>query len=374
MLDVLTPDRGPVSERRARPRSLSIGIIASARHPIREPFAGGLESQTHTLALALRKRGHHVRVFASAESDPRLGFEAVCPAGAGLRLSAAARSDESMPAEPFLAEHHAYLSLMLKLAGEKFDVLHNNSLHYLPVAMAETIRCPMLTTLHTPPTPWLESAARARRHPENLHYVAVSHITAEHWAGVVPAGVIHNGVDTAHWRPMHGPRRRRVVWTGRLVPEKGAHFAIRAARLAGFPCTIAGPIGDAAYFRDCVEPELDDEMLYAGHLDRVGLRELVASSAVAAVTPCWEEPFGLVLAEALSCGTPVAAWSRGAVPELLPDRCGRMADPDDVDGLAGAITKAVASADPAACRRFAVQKLSLERMVDQYEELFSRLV
>ena len=357
-----------------RARPLSIGLIASARHPIREPFAGGLESQTHALAMALRQRGHAVRVFASAESDPALGFEPVCAPGLGLNLSDASKDDESMPAESFLEEHHAYLSLMLRLRSEGLDVVHNNSLHYMPVAMAELLPCPVLTTLHTPPTPWIESAAKSATGQRNLHWVAVSHVTAGHWDPILSAGVIQNGIDTARWRPL--PRdevRRRVVWTGRIVPEKGTHHALRAARRAGLPCVVAGPIGDEAYFRECVEPELGPDRHYAGHLDRAALRELVAGSAAAVVTPCWEEPFGLVIAEALACGTPVAAWRRGAVAELLPHGCGRLAEPGDVEGLAAAMLDAIAEVDRDECRRYAVARLGLERMVDQYEDLFARL-
>lgn len=364
---------------RARPgaagdRKLSIGLIASARHPIREPFAGGLESQTHALATAMRKRGHTVRVFASAESDPALGFEPVCPPGLGLNLSDASREDESMPAESFLEEHHAYLSLMMRLRDASLDVIHNNSLHYMPIAMAEVLPCPLLTTLHTPPTPWIESAAKSVAGRPNLHWVAVSHVTAEHWDPILAAGVIHNGVDTRRWRPATGDEQaERVAWTGRIVPEKGPHHALRAAKRAGLPCVIAGPVGDETYFRELVQPELDDQRTFAGHLDRASLRDLVAGSAVAAVTPCWEEPFGLVIAEALACGTPVAAWDRGAVGELLPESCGRIARAGDVDDLARAIRAAIAEVHRPECRRHAEARLGLDRMIDQYEELFARL-
>lgn len=138
---------------------LRLALIASARFPIRQPFAGGLEAHTWILARELRQRGHDVTLFAGAGSDPALGVRELSLSG--LAVSAAARADVSMSPQLWLAEHHAYLELMLYLAQsgtDGFDVVHNNSLHYLPVAMAAALSGPMVTTLHTPPTPWLESA------------------------------------------------------------------------------------------------------------------------------------------------------------------------------------------------------------------------
>ena len=115
---------------------MRVGIVASARFPIVEPFAGGLEAHTWSLAQGLRARGHEVTVFAAPGSDPALGareLQVRYPT-----ISDLARSDISMTPEWWLQEHHAYLSLMLELRESDLDVVHNNSLHYLPVAMAAT--------------------------------------------------------------------------------------------------------------------------------------------------------------------------------------------------------------------------------------------
>ncbi len=133
--------------------SLRIALIASNRFPIREPFAGGLEAHIWHLARALTGAGHRVTLFAGEGSDP--GLHASLLDVHAFEPSAAARADESMVSETFLADHHAYLSLMLQLAGPlsggRFDVIHNHSLHYLPVAMAHTLGTPVVCTLHTPP-------------------------------------------------------------------------------------------------------------------------------------------------------------------------------------------------------------------------------
>jgi glycosyltransferase involved in cell wall biosynthesis len=106
-----------------------------------------------------------------------------------------------------------------------------------------------------------------------------------------------------------------------------------------------------------------------GHLDHAALARLVGSAAVAVVTPCWDEPYGLVVAEALSTGTPVAAFARGAVPQLVTEQCATPAEPGDVPGLAAAIRRS-ARLSRAAARSHAVRTCSAERMIDEYEELY----
>ena len=345
---------------------MRIGLVASARFPIAEPFAGGLEAHTWSLAHGLRARGHDVTVFAAPGSDPALEAQALQVRWA--RISDAAREDVSMSPEWWLQEHHAYLSLMLELRDSDLDVVHNNSLHYLPVAMASALPAPVVTTLHTPPTPWLESAIQA---PDlcPVSFAAVSRHTARAWRHVVPeAAIIHNGIDVDRWR--QGPGGGPAVWFGRLVPEKGPHLAARAAALAGVPLRLAGPVMDPAWFDAQVRPWLSDQITYVGHLRTDELAALVGSAQVSLVTPCWEEPYGLVVAESLACGTPVAGFARGALPELVDERHARLVAADDVDALARAMVEA-AHLDRDEARAHAVATCSVEAMVDRYERLYA---
>ncbi|MFI9121326.1 glycosyltransferase family 4 protein [Streptomyces bikiniensis] len=358
-----------MSNPRAAP--LRVALIASARFPVREPFAGGLEAHTWTLAKALSERGHHVELFAAPGSDPSLGLNEL-PVHRPV-LSNAARADVSMPDAVWMAEHHAYLRLMLDLArdGERrFDVVHNNSLHHLPVAMASALRLPVVTTLHTPPTPWLESAVQAQERCP-VTFTAVSSHMAEAWHATAPgARVIRNGIDTRLWSP--GPGGPYLVWSGRLVPEKGAHLAAEAARKAGWPLRMAGPVGDRQYFADRVEPLLGDGAEYVGHLSRQDLVRLVGGAAAALVTPCWDEPYGLVVAEALACGTPVCGFDRGALGEILTPECGRLAPPGDSAALADLVHETV-SLDRRAARERAEHFCSLDAMAEQYTAIYEEL-
>ena len=348
--------------------ALRIALIASARFPVREPFAGGLESHTWSLADGLRRRGHRVTLFAEAANDLGLPERP----SSWPRLSEAARADVSMTSVSFMQEHHAYLAVMSELtrtAAGRFDVVHNNSLHYLPVAMASAVPVPTVTTLHTPPTPWLESAIQSAPCP--VTFVAVSVHTARAWHHVIPcAQVIPNGTDLRAWS--FGPGGPDAVWFGRLVPEKGTHLAVMAARRAGYPLRIAGPRSDPAYWTDVVEPMLGDGIRYIGHLSRRELAIAVGNSRVCLITPRWDEPYGLVAAEALACGTPVAGFARGAVPEVVDAKSSVLVGADDVDALAAALP-AAAGLSRTDARIRAEQTCSVEQMLDRYEALYHRL-
>jgi glycosyltransferase involved in cell wall biosynthesis len=347
---------------------MHVVILAAARHPLREPFAGGLESLTWALARGLRQRGIDVTLFAGPGSDPALGARelAVDP----LELSDTALADVSMPPVPWLREHHAYLQVMLELKDRRdVDVIHNNSLHYLPLALAQSCAAPMLTTLHTPPTPWLEPAI-ALMDQSRSRFVAVSRHTARQWSHVTDADVVHNGVDTDIWTP--GPGGDELCWVGRLVPEKAPHEAIRIAAASGRRIRLAGPVGDQEYFTTQVAPLLGRGAEYLGHLGVTDLRELVGASAAMVVTPEWDEPYGLVAAESLACGTPVVGYRRGGLPEFVAADCGALVEPGDVLGAAAEVER-VCAMDRQRCRQHAAATCSLDTMVDDYVERYAQL-
>ena len=351
---------------------LRIALIASSRFPISQPFAGGLEAHVWHLSRALAERGHDVSVFAAQGSDEAVGCRtlAVRP----LLMSKSAQADASMAPEWFMADHHAYLTLMLQLAASgrgEFDIIHNHSLHYLPVAMASMLSIPMLTTVHTPPTPWLESAIDASG-GAGTHFAAVSGHTAALWRkSIRRITVVPNGIDSTRW-PL-GPGGGPLLWFGRITAEKAPHLAISAAQRAGWPLTLAGPISDPQYFDQQVKPSLGREIRYVGHLDHEQLAAVVGHASAVLMTPMWDEPYGLVVAEAMCCGTPVVAFARGGVPELIVPQAGRLVPAGDVARMAGEIPDAVKLSRPEV-REHALRRCSSEAMLSAYLHLYRRLI
>ena len=227
----------------------------------------------------------------------------------------------------------------------------------------------MLTTLHTPMVDEIQAAItnaglRAGR------FAAVSRTTARDWRLPSEPVIIPNGVDVELWRP--GDGGDIAVWFGRLVPEKGAHLAIDACSKAGVPLVLAGRNGDHHYFRDEIEPRLGDGARWIGELSHAELRRLVAGCGVAVVSPRWEEPFGLVAFEAMACGTPVAAFRRGGMGELLRDDPAALAPADDVDALAAAITQARGIGRDVV-RRWVVDRHSLSQTAKHYTDIFRQV-
>ncbi|WP_292988674.1 glycosyltransferase family 4 protein [Mycobacterium sp.] len=351
---------------------LRIALIASSRYPISQPFAGGLEAHVWHLSRALAGRGHEVSVFAAPGSDRDLDCRTL--AVRHLVITESARADASMSPDAFMADHHAYLTLMMQLAAAgrgDFDIIHNHSLHYLPVAMASMVPIPMLTTVHTPPTPWLESAIDASG-GVGTQFAAVSAHTAELWRGTIPQmTVVPNGIDPHRW-PL-GAGGGPLLWFGRITAEKAPHLAIAVARRAGRSLELVGPISDPRYFEDQVQPHLNENIRYSGHLDQGRLATVIGRASAVLVTPMWDEPYGLVVAEAMCCGTPVVAFARGGIPELVVLQSGRLVAPGDVEAMAAAIPDAIRLPRPTV-RDHALRHCSSEAMVSTYLRLYRKML
>lgn len=335
---------------------MKIALLAPLRFPVAEPFHGGLEMHTHLLARELALRGHEVTLFAHPDSDPQFNLVPVNVAeNAG-----------------FLAYTLA-LRKAVRLAGSGgFEVIHNNSIHFLPPLLARELPCPMVTALHTPPYRSHRFTARLTRRTPTHHYAAISHFLGRQWQPFIgdDYSVVHNGLDPAAWPFSATPEPKTAIWYGRFSPEKGAEYAIEAARLAGYQLTLAGPISDPLYFNSLVAPELDDNIRYVGHLNQAELAGLVGRAAVGMVTSVWDEPFGLVFAEMLACGTPVAGFESGAAGEIITTEVGALVAKYDVGALAQVLGEVEGSRVRQHCRERVMNNFPIAGMVDRYLEVY----
>ena len=341
---------------------MKIAVLGHRRFPIKEPFAGGIEHFTHSLVKGLTQRDCQVTLFAHPESDR------------SLNLSLEPILDTSFCQTTEEESHEAYLNIMDYLSTSDFDLIHDNSLNYFPIVLEDRLNAPLVTTLHTPPFPRLASAIRYRERKQRGHYISISKFNSQLWGlNNSRLQTIHNGIDTKLFAYSPFYYRNCAVWTGRIIPDKGTHLAIEAAQKAKIQLVIAGRIEDRQYFESKVEPHLGRGVEYVGHLTQAELIPLIQSAAMTLSTPVWDEPFGLVVIESLACGTPVVAFDRGAMSEILDAQTGVIVPPDNTEAMAEGM-KQVKRLSRYSCRKLALEKFSLETMIDNYFQAFEQII
>jgi glycosyltransferase involved in cell wall biosynthesis len=350
----------------AAPRPLRIAVVAHLRHPIAEPFMGGMEAHCALLVRTLVADGHRVTLFASGDSDPTLPIEAIAPRAYEAELPWALW--RGTPELNGWLER-AYARAWDTIAGGGFDIVHNNSLFPAIHDWAARDGVPMVTSLHVPPFAMLRDAIARNRLPW-LRLTVASDCQMPLWAGVHDGSIVaaHNGIDLSRWR-FGAKGNGRALWFGRITPNKGTLAALRAADAAGIGLDLIGPIECSDYYAE-LTPHLRPPHRYLGHLSGRALADRVGEASVVLCTPMWDEPFGLVAAEALASGVPVAALDRGAMAEVIGD-CGALAQGEEM--LPGAIAEALL-VPRSACRARAEALFSAPAMTARYETAYSAAI
>jgi len=343
-----------------------IAVLAHVRQPIAEPFMGGMEAHSWHLTAGLLARGHDVTLFASGDSDPRFAIDPVLEEHYERTFPWA----EHKGSAPLIAHVDAgYGAALDRIAAGGFDVVHNNSLHRFPLRLAADRGVPVVTSLHVPPFDALHWFVRDSAGPGHRLTVTSAGQARCWWPGGPPpeASVLHNGIDPGAW-PFVPRGNGEAVWCGRVSANKGPHLAARAARLAGIPLTLFGAIEEPGYHEAELRPLLGGSIRYAGHLDGAALAAEVGRASLLLFTPRWDEPFGLVAIEAMSCGLPVASTDMGAAREVIAE-AGTFAPPDDPAALAAAIPAALAI--PRAIPRARVERMfTRDLWLDRCEGLY----
>jgi glycosyltransferase involved in cell wall biosynthesis len=325
--------------------------------PVPPRAYGGTEAVLDTLARGLRTAGHDVVLYATGDSrcpvETAWTYEHALGVGVG-----------GVPAE-LRQVIDAYDAL-----GDA-DIVHDHTL-VGPVYAERFLELPVVTTNHGPFDGDL--AALYRVVALRLPVIAISHHQAS-TAGAVPiAGVIHHGVDLDRF-PFGDGKGGYALFLGRMTPEKGVHTAAQVARAAGIPLRIAAKMREdheRAYFAAQVEPLLGGDVEYVGEVGNDAKLGLLAGARCLLNPIAWPEPFGMVIIEALACGTPVIATPRGAAPEIVDEGVtGFLAR--DVDGLTAAMARA-GEIDRHACRRAVKERFSMARLAQDHLELYGRLL
>lgn len=346
-------------------RKLKIAMLAPPWVPTPPTGYGGIELVVSFLSEALVRRRHDVTLFAAPESRSSAILREVLPQG----------HPDEMERSLHEADHVGRVFDEVDRAaaeGRGFDLIHDHC-GYTAVAMANRIDVPVVHTLHGPFTG--DTAAFYSQHGGKAHLVAISDTQrAAAPAGTRIAGVVPNPIDLDEW-PYQPDKGDYLLWVGRLNDAKGPHRAIAAARAAGTPLVLAGPVqpGEQEYFDREVAPHLDDDRVrYVGEVGGDRKRRLFAEARALLMPIRWDEPFGMVMVEALACGTPVIAFPRGAAPEIVrPGENGCLVE--DEDEMAEAVAT-LGKIDPAACRSSVAERFGVDRVAAGYEEIYGAIV
>jgi glycosyltransferase involved in cell wall biosynthesis len=316
------------------------------------------------LTEELVARGHEVVLAASGDSTTSAELLSVQPFS--LRPSGLASAS--------LQYSLVHVAKALREAGS-FDVVHNHNgpPFELGMAMSHLTDTPFLTTFHNHPS---EEARFIWSHYEGWYNT----ISARQAECIEPlprarfAGVAHNAIDVESF-PFRDRKQDYALFLGRFIDYKGPHLAIEAAERAGLPIFLAGKVAlpeEREYFECVIRPRLrPGRVEYLGEASAAEKRELLANARVLLMPLLWDEPFGLVMTEALACGTPVIAFPRGAAPEIVIDGVtGYLVD--NSEDMTAAI-ECLDGIDPLACRAHVEEHFSPSALADRYLALYTRI-
>lgn len=316
---------------------------------------GPWEQFASLLTEGLVARGHDVTLFASGNSRTSATLLSVVATG----------WSEDPDIDPKVAEC-LHIAAVFERAND-FDVIHN-SFDFLPLTYTRLVATPVVTTIHGFSSPHIVPVYE--RYNDRSAYVAIS--AADRHPALHYVATIHHGIDTDAFA-LHPSPGDHLLFFGRIHPDKGAAEAIAVARRAGRPLVIAGIVQDQDYFDQEVMPHVDGARVrFVGPVGAADRSRMLGGAHALLHLISFDEPFGFSVAEAMACGTPVIAYDRGSMAELIDEGSTGFV----VAGMDAAVAAVdrVAALDRTHIRAVAVERFPLDRMVDAYVEVYRGLL
>lgn len=373
-------------------KPLRIAMIAHCLYPIAQPYAGGLEMITQLICDELVAQGHDVLLYAHENSQTKA---TLIPLLTRAEFEATVYDNEHESLGMSREELYQYLVYQRVLRdvierderGE-IDIVHNHSLHHIPMMTGQAFGTRFFTTFHTPIFPQLRLALLTLRHGTRTQFTAISQHQQRLFSEFVPSQVVYNGIDVESFMTntkapvdIDSSDNEVYFWFGRICPEKGTHLAMQYCREAGKKLIIAGPKSNEDYFDEHVAPLLAEDCKngehklfdYVGHVTKDEVNHYLCQATAMLFTSTWDEPYGLTLAESLACGTPVIGFDVGASAEIVTSDTGIIVPKEDKAAFIQGFAE-IKHISRQACRERAVQFCSVAAMVEGYLTLYKKTI
>jgi len=350
---------------------MKIVQISSLWESTPPPKYGGLELVVSNLTEELVRRGHEVTLFATGDSKTKAKLVSVYP-------RALYRDDVPWTS---MYDTLTHISEAVKYAREwGADVIHNHLSHRSLSTMALS-EVPFINTVHGVLDEKIIPAdvKRAFTHYRSQNYVSISNYQQRHAQYLHWAKTVYNGINVQLFPFESSPRADYLLWIGRFTKTKAPHLAIKIAQQAGLPLKMAAKLdqhvpADIEYFNTEIKPLLNDQIKWVGEVGHKEKAELYKNALVFLNPIQWDEPFGLTVAESMACGTPVIAYNRGSMSELITDgETGFLIEPNDERRFLEAI-KQIPLIDRAKCRDRVERLFSVSAMAEGYLDVYSQVL
>lgn len=340
---------------------MKIAEIANILEAVPPRQYGGTEYVVSAVTEGLVSRKHAVTLFATGNSVTKARLESVCDQAIGFK------DINEQEATMLLIRHLANFARQ----SDKFDVIHNHIMETF--ALVPYLNKPLLTTLHTDLSRSAEQAILQRSEVQKTFFISISDAQRKSLPNLPYLRTIYHGIPVQEF-PFEEKRGEYLVFLGRITPEKGVEIAVEVAQKTGRKLIIAAKVDEplSEYAKKMLKLFKDSSNVE--FIGQVGeeKKQLLANAYAFLMPIQWEEPFGLVVIEALATGTPVIAFRRGAMPEIIQNgKTGFLVETSQE--MADAVSK-IKNIDRRECRKVVEQRFTIDRMVSEYEQVFTEVV
>lgn len=354
-------------------KKLKIAQVAPLWFPVPPKKYGGTERIISYLTEELVKRGHNVTLFASGDSKTEAKLFSI--------------TQKSLFEKGILWGNWHWNNLNHSIAferAEKFDIIHCHWV-ILGANFQRFVKTPVIHTLHNIPDPDSTAWEVYKYYRNDLQAIYVSNSEMkDSLVKVKHSYVVYNGIDISDLK-FHKKGGDILVWSGRIRRDKGPDKAIKIAQKIKRKLLLAGKVQEVAedklFFKESIKPNLNDKIRYIGEIEQKQFSSFFGNAKALIFPLRWEEPFGLIVAEANACGTPVITYARGAMPELIQDGFnGFLVKPDDINGMVKAVRKVYDLPENEYqkirlnCRKHVEDNFTVEKMVDGYEKVYQQIL